>query len=82
MPSGLPFRAASFPFALSEPLVGLTALADLGIGVPYFIADALGYGAGQVRAVTYEYGNAFVIGAGLLNMLVIIDAYDVALGRK
>jgi hypothetical protein len=39
-------------------------------------------GGGNVRAVTYEYGNAFSIVAGLLNVLVIIDTYDVALGRK
>jgi len=44
--------------------------------------DALGFGAGDVRAVTYEYGNAFVMTAGLLNFLVVIDAYDIALGRK
>jgi hypothetical protein len=50
--------------------------------VPYFVAGALGYGNGDVRAVTYEYGNAFLIVAGLLNLLVVIDAYDVALGRK
>ncbi len=31
---------------------------------------------------TYEYGNTFLIVAGLLNMLVVIDAYDVALGRN
>ena len=42
----------------------------------------LGYGGGDVRAVTYEYGNAFLVVAGLLNMLVVIDAYDVAMGRK
>ena len=71
-----------FPFDLSDPLVRLAALADLGIGGPYFVANALGYGMGQVRAATYEYGNAFVIVAGLLNLLVVIDAYDVALGRK
>jgi hypothetical protein len=35
-----------------------------------------------VVAVTYEYGNAFLVVAGLLNMLVILDAYDIALGRK
>jgi hypothetical protein len=51
-------------------------------GIPYFIASSLGYGAGEVRAVTYEYGNAFLIVAGLLNMLVMIDAFDVAMGRK
>jgi hypothetical protein len=35
-----------------------------------------------VTAVTYEYGNAYLIVAGLLNLLVVIDAYDIALGRK
>ena len=79
---GLAIRGRLFPFELSDPLVGLAALADLGIGATYFIAGALGYGGGNVRAVTYEYGNAFLIVAGLLNMLVVIDAYDVAMGRK
>jgi hypothetical protein len=79
---GLFLRGRLFPFDLSEPLVGLAAFADLGIGVPYFIASAFGLGVGDVRAVTYEYGNAFLIVAGLLNLLVVIDAYDVALGRK
>ena len=79
---GVAIRGRLFPFELSDPLVGLAALADLGIGATYFIAGALGYGGGDVRAVTYEYGNAFLIVAGLLNLLVVIDAYDVAMGRK
>jgi hypothetical protein len=32
--------------------------------------------------VTYEYGNAFLIAAGLLNVLVVLDAVDYAAGRK
>jgi len=79
---GLGLLGRLFPFDLSEPLVALAALADVGIGLPYFIASALGFGAGDVRAVTYEYGNAFLIVSGLLNLLVVVDAYDVALGRK
>ncbi len=79
---GLLLYGRLFPFDTSEPLVALAALADLGIGVIYFLATPLGYGAGKVTQVTYEYGNAFLIVAGLLNMLVILDAYDVALGRK
>ena len=79
---GVAIRGCLFPFQLSDPLVGLAAIADLGIGASYFIAGLLGYGGGDVRAVTYEYGNAFIIVAGLLNMLVVIDAYDVAMGRK
>ncbi len=71
-----------FPIDPSEPLALLAALADISIGAMYFIAGAMGYGAGEVRAATYEYGNAFLIVAGLLNLLVVIDAYDVALGRK
>ena len=79
---GLALRGRLFPFDLSEPLVGLAAFADVGIGLTYFVANALGFGVGDVRAVTYEYGNAFLIVAGLLNLLVVIDAYDVAMGRK
>jgi len=79
---GLAIRGRLFPFDLSEPLVFLAAFANLGVGLPYFAASALGYGLGDVRAVTYEYGNAFLIVAGLLNALVVLDAYDVAMGRK
>jgi hypothetical protein len=79
---GLASKGRIFPFDMSEPLVGLAAIADFGIGLVYFASGALGYGIGDVRAVTYEYGNTFLIVAGLLNLLVVIDAYDVALGRK
>jgi len=79
---GLWLEGRLFPFELTQPLVALAAFADLGIGVPYFIAKAMGAGAGRVIAITYEYGNAFVIVAGLLNMLVVLDAFDIAQGRK
>ena len=35
-----------------------------------------------MTAVSWEYGNIFLIVAGLLNMLVVLDAFDVAVGRK
>ena len=79
---GLALGGRLFPFATGQPLVALAAAADLGVGLPYFISAAAGLGAGVVTAVTYEYGNTFLIVAGLLNFLVIIDAYDIALGRK
>lgn len=79
---GLLLKGRLFPFDFSQPLVGLAALANLASGVPYLLASALGLGAGVVTDVAYEYGNAFLIVAGLLNMLVALDAYDVRLGRK
>jgi hypothetical protein len=79
---GLWLNGRLFPFELSQPLVALAAFAALGNGLPYFAATLLGMGNGVVTAATYEYGNTFVIVSGLLNMLVVLDAYDVALGRK
>ena len=79
---GLVLQGRIFPFDYTQPLVALEALADVGVGVPYFLARVLGYGAGSVIAVTYEYGNTFLVVAGLLNMLVAIDADDISMGRK
>lgn len=79
---GLALEGRLFPFEWSQPLVLLAALADLGIGVLYFLARAADAGAGLATAPTYEYGNTFLIVAGLLNLLVVLDAWDIALGRK
>jgi hypothetical protein len=79
---GLRLEGRLFPFELTQPLVALAAFADIGVGVPYVVAKALGLGGGRVIAESFEYGNAFLIVAGLLNMLVVLDAFDVAEGRK
>ncbi len=52
---GLAIHGQLFSFGASEPLGSLAAFANLGIGIVYFVAVALGYGAGDVRAVSYEY---------------------------
>jgi len=36
----------------------------------------------RVRSVTYEYGSTFLLTAGLMNILLILDAFDIATGRK
>ena len=79
---GLSLHGRVFPFEFSEPLVGLAAIADFLAGAPWVLTRLLEAGGGLVTAVTYEYGNCFLIVSGLLNFLVILDAYDVALGRK
>lgn len=79
---GLSLQGRLFPFDLADPLVALAAIADLGIGLPWLAARMLDAGAGTVTAVTFEYGNTFTIVAGLLNFLVILDAFDIASGRK
>jgi|SRR3990167_8991996 len=79
---GLRLHGRIFPFDVSAPLVALAAVADLGLGLPWLLARLLDAGNGLVTAATYEYGNTFVIVAGLLNFLVILDAFDIAKGRK
>jgi hypothetical protein len=79
---GIALEGRLFAVDLGDPLATLGFLADLGVGLPYLLARSFGYGAGQVTAVTFEYGSTFLIVAGLLNSLVVLDAMDIALGRK
>lgn len=79
---GLWLQGAIFPFQFSEPLAGLAAVAELGVGLPWFLARMAGAGQGVVTSATWEYGNTFMIVAGLLNFLVILDAFDIGMGRK
>ena len=39
-------------------------------------------GKGEITSLTFDYGNVFLYGAGLLNMLIVLDAFDIAVGRK
>ncbi len=72
--------------ALFAPAADLFRLlkfaADLGNGLIYFIAMALGYGTGNISSFTYDYGNVYIYTAGLMNMLIMVDAYDIATDRK
>jgi hypothetical protein len=79
---GLAFSGRLFPFGGSEPLVWLAAAAQWGLGLPRLTAAIAGWGTGVVTAVTYEYGNTFIIVAGMLNLLAVIDVYDIGTGRK
>jgi len=79
---GLLLHGRLFPLDMSDPLVFLGAVANRGIGAPFFIARLMDAGSGVVIEAAYEYGNTFLMTAGLLNFLVILDALDIAMGRK
>jgi hypothetical protein len=58
-------------------------IADIGCGLLYVFCWATGIGfVENAQSVTYEYGNTFLMVAGLLNYLVALDAFDIAVGRK
>ena len=60
----------------------LGCFADAGVGIPYLIAIQQGMGAGIPTSQTFDYGWAYLIVAGLMNYLVVLDAFDIAQGRK
>ncbi len=79
---GLWFGGQLFPFEGGEPLVLLASGAQWMMGAVRLLAGWAGLGHGDVVAASYEYGNTFLIVAGLLNVLVMFDASDLARGRK
>ncbi|HXT70858.1 MAG TPA: DUF6677 family protein [Vicinamibacterales bacterium] len=78
--TGLAFGGQLFVFDAADPLVFLGAGTQWAILVPRALAAMAGAGAGHVTAISYEYGNTFLIVAGLLNILVALDAFDRARG--
>jgi hypothetical protein len=67
----------------SEPLSMFPFIANAGLGGIYALCYALKLGfEANAAAPTYEFGNTLLFGSGLLNYLVVLDAFDIAAGRK
>lgn len=65
-----------------QPLSFFATLGCMGMGMPYFLARwALGY-TGDIEGPGYEYGTAFILTAGLMNLLLVLDSLDIARGMK
>ena len=61
----------------------LPMIANIGVGLPYIVCWILNVGfVEKAQLVTFEYGNTFFLAAGLLNYLAMLDAFDIAAGRK
>ena len=65
-----------------DPLSYLATIAILGSGILFFVARHFGLGQGVVTAPGYEYGNTFLLTAGMMNLLLILDTHDIAVGKK
>ncbi len=52
------------------------------VGAPRWVAAFFGYSGGDPFFVSADYGTAFLVAAGMLNLLTVLDAYDIAVGRK
>ena len=57
-------------------------LGNLMSGILYFFSIWLGYSQPDVAGHVHDYGTKFLVGAGLLNVLAMVDAFEIATGRK
>lgn len=59
----------------------LATLGSMGSGLFYLIARRIRE-FGDITSITFEYGTAFVLTAGLMNLLLVVDSFDIAEGRR
>lgn len=57
-------------------------IANNAAGIPYYLATWMGYSQPDVAGHVHDYGTKFLAGAGLLNVLAMVDAYEIATGEK
>jgi len=79
---GIGLKGRVFGPDFTDLFSALKFIADAGSGLLYWIALLKGIGPGEPAVYTYDFGNVFIYAAGLLNMLVVVDTFDIARGRK
>lgn len=83
---GLMMRGALFQPRVADLLTTLIYcggfLGNLASGLLYFLTVWLGYAQPDVPGLVHDYGAKFLVAAGLLNVLAMVDAYEIAAGRK
>jgi hypothetical protein len=79
---GLFMGGKIYPFQTENPLTILAFFSDLGSGLLFILSKIFSFGLGNLKNATFEFGTAYIAGAGLLNYLVALDAFDIASGKK
>ena len=77
--------------ALFEPMTGdlLTIVIYCGgfvgnllSGILYLLTVLFGYAQPDMAGQVHGYGTKFLVGAGLLNLLAMVDAFEIATGKR
>jgi hypothetical protein len=83
---GLMMRGAMFSPQTGDVLTTLIYvggfIGNLASGILYLVSIWLGYSQPDVAGHVHDYGTKFLVAAGLMNILAMVDAYEIAAGRK
>ena len=83
---GLLMRGAMFKMEKGDLLTTVINYggfaANLATGALYLLASMFGYDQLDVAGHVHDYGTKFLVTAGLLNILAMVDAYEIAAKKK
>jgi TM2 domain-containing membrane protein YozV len=83
---GLMMRGAMFQPQTGDLLTTLINtggfVGDICSGLLYLLSVWLGYNQPDMAGAVHDYGTKFLVTAGLLNVLAMVDAFEIAAGRK
>ncbi len=57
-------------------------ISNLANGSLYILAKAFGYDAPDMAGHVVDYGTKFLVGSGLINVLAMVDVYEIATRKK
>jgi hypothetical protein len=80
--TGYLLRGNVFPPRAADSFATLGFLADAGSGIFYFLSRFFESAGPNVSSAAGDYGTRFIAAAGIVNLLSVFDAYEIALGRR
>jgi hypothetical protein len=79
---GLAMQGQFFSTSSASYLQILGYYGELCVGLAMPGARFFGYSGGDPFFVSSDFGTAYLVAAGMLNVLAVLDCYDIAMGRK
>jgi hypothetical protein len=79
---GIAMQGEFFTTSSGSYLQTLGYYGELCVGLAMPAARFFGYSGGNPLFVSADFGTAYLVAAGMLNTLSILDTYDIAMGRK
>ena len=80
--AGLLMRGNIFTSNGADAFEKLGFVADIGSGVFYFLAQRIDVAGPDVSRAAGDYGTRLIATAGVLNMLCVLEAFEIGLRRR
>jgi hypothetical protein len=76
------FQPSSTGDVLTRLIEAAGFVGDIAAGAIYFVAVGFGYWPPDQPTHAADYGSKFLVAAGLMNVLAMVDAYEIAMREK